>query len=130
MSELKKYRRKPGTAVIALRLDLETAGFEYQKWGGVQRCKRGDWIVNNAGDTYTVDSETFANTYREFSQGLYVKTGLVYAERATAAGTIATKEGSTDYQSGDMLVFNDPSRRDGYAMSAKKFESLYDADDT
>jgi hypothetical protein len=29
-----------------------------------------------------------------------------------------------------MLVFNDPSRRDGYAMSAKKFESLYDADDT
>ena len=40
-----------------------------------------------------------------------------------------TKEGATAYEAGDMLVFNGPARTDGYAMSAKKFESLYEPDD-
>jgi hypothetical protein len=60
---------------------------------------------------------------------VYAKTGCVFAERAEAAGFIATKEGSSAYEAGDMLVFNEPGRTDGYAVSAKTFESLYEPDD-
>lgn len=130
MAELKRYRRKSGTTVIAVRLDLDTEGFTYRKWDGLQRCKAGDWIVHNAGDTYTVDAESFANTYRQVSPGLYAKTAAVFAEQAEAAGIIATKEGSTAYQAGDMLVFNDASRIDGYAVSLGKFNELYEPEDS
>jgi hypothetical protein len=61
--------------------------------------------------------------------GVYVKLGHVFAERADTAGAIPTKEGSTAYEAGDMLVFNDAARTDGYAMSPQKFESLYEPDD-
>ena len=128
MAELRRYRRKPGTAVIAVQLDLDTEGFSYRKWGATQQCKAKDWIVNNAGDTYSVDAATFAKTYREQSPGRYVKAGHVFAERAAAAGSIKTKEGQTAYHAGDMLVFNEPNRGDGYAVSAEKFDQLYEAD--
>ena len=127
MGTLQEYRRREKTTVTAVRLDLDMDGFTYKKWGGVQRCKRGDWLVDNGGDTYTVDGETFAKTYRELSSGLYEKVGTVWAEQAGAAGTIRTKEGSTDYGSGDYLVFNDPQRKDGYAVSAEKFRELYES---
>lgn len=126
MGQIAKYRRRQRTTVTAVRLDLDTDGFDYRKWGGVQRCKPGDWIVSNAGDTYTVDADVFARTYREVGPGVYEKVAPVWAERAEAAGTIRTKEGATDYAAGDWLVFNDPSRKDGYAMSAAKFASLYE----
>ena len=56
--------KRPDQKVHAVRLDLETDGFTYRKWGAEQRCKRGDWLVSNpddAGnsDTYTVDADTF-----------------------------------------------------------------------
>ena len=107
-------------------VDLESEDFTYQKWGGTQRCKPGDWLVNNAGDTYTIDAEVFAKTYRELSPGVYEKVGDVWAEQALAAGVIPTKEGSTEYAAGDYLVFNDPEGRDGYAMSGETFDSLYE----
>lgn len=50
--------------VVAVPLELETDGFTYEKWGSVQRCKAGDWVVNNGGDIYTVDRQTFERTYR------------------------------------------------------------------
>ena len=125
MGALQQYRRKEKTTVVAVRLDLDTDGFTYEKWGGVQRCKRGDWLVDNGGDVYTVDGKTFAATYRQVNPGVYEKVGTVWAERATAAGTIRTNEGSTDYGSGDYLVFNDAQRKDGYAVSAEKFRALY-----
>ena len=111
-------------------MDLDCEGFTYEKWGGTQRCKAGDWIVNNAGDTYTIDAEIFAKTYREIGPGTYEKDVPVWAERAKVAGKIPTKEGSTAYEAGDMLVFNDAERIDGYAMSAETFESLYEAADS
>jgi hypothetical protein len=37
-----KYRKKKDQAVTAIRLDLETTGFKYKKWGGEPRAKRGD----------------------------------------------------------------------------------------
>lgn len=126
MSDLERYRRKQKTIVVAVRFDLDMAGFTYTKWGSEQRCKRGDWLVDNGGEVYTIDADTFAKTYREVSRGVYEKVGDVWAERATEAGTIRTKEGSTDYAAGDFVVFNDPQRKDGYAVSAAKFRQLYE----
>ena len=62
----KRYRRKPGQPVVAVQLKVETEGFAYRKpeWGDeVQRCKANDWIVDNDGEVYTVNAESFARTY-------------------------------------------------------------------
>lgn len=126
MATLRTYRRKSSATVIAVRLDLETDGFTYEKWGATQTCKPGDWLVNNAGDTYTVDGETFARTYSRVSDGIYEKVIEVWAERADDAGVIQTKEGATQYHAGDMLVYNGANRTDGYAMAADKFALLYE----
>ena len=109
---MQQYRKKKRTAVTAVQLDLDTEGFEYKKWGGVQRCKRGDWLVNNQADVYTIDNETFRTTYRQVSPGMYEKTASVWTEQAKQKGVIQTKEGSTAYDAGDYLVYNDPSRMD------------------
>ena len=126
MAERERYRRRERTLITAVRLDLETSGFSYEKWGGVQRCKQGDWLVDNGGDVYTIDADVFAETYRPVSPGRFEKRGFVWAERAAHQGTIETKEGSTDYATGDFLVFNDPTGQDGYAMSAETFQRLYE----
>jgi len=123
---LREYRRKKSALITAVRLDLDTEGFVYRKWGGTQRCKRGDWVVNNQGDVYTVDGETFDRTYRMVSPGVYVKNAPVWAQQAEESGTIQTKEGSTAYEAGDYLVFNDPDGKDGYAMPKEEFHSLYE----
>ena len=130
MDMLHQYRRREKTTVTAVQVDLDTEGFTYQKWGGTQRCKHGDWLLNNQGDIYTVDGETFAATYRNVSPGVYEKDTPVWARRAETAGVIRTKEGTTDYKAGDYLVFNNPEGRDGYAMAAETFHSLYERADS
>ena len=124
---MQEYRRRKRTLITAVRLDLDTDGFAYRKWGGEQRCKRGDWLVNNQGDVYTVDAETFERTYAIVSPGVYEKNAPVWAEEAAQPGTIKTKEGSTAYSAGDYLVYNDPERKDGYAMKAATFRDLYES---
>jgi len=121
----KKYVKRDTQFVIAVQLDLDTPGFTYQKWGGTQTCKAGDWLANNAGDTYTIDRETFARTYRATGPGTYVKTTPVWAEIARTAGDVRTKEGSTHYQSGDYLVYNQPDGDDAYAVAKDDFERMY-----
>ena len=123
---MREFRRKEKTHITAVRLDLDTEGFAYQKWGGTQRCRRGDWLVNNNGDTYTIDAETFDRTYHEVSPGVFEKKSTVWAMQADEAGTIQTKEGSTAYEAGDYLVFNDPGGKDGYAMKPETFYGLYE----
>lgn len=123
---MQTYRRRENTTINAVRLDLETEGFTYQKWGDRQTCKQGDWLVKNGADTYTIDATVFANTYRELSSGLYEKYAPVWAEQAGAAGSMPTKEGTTSYKAGDWLVFNSAEREDGYAMGSEKFEELYE----
>ena len=97
-----------------------------EKWGATQACKRGDWIVDNGGDVYTVDQATFDRTYRRVGPGTYLKTTPVWAEVATTPGSVATKEGVTHYDAGDYLVFNEESGGDAYAVSADKFTSMYE----
>jgi hypothetical protein len=125
----RRYVRRPDRPVAAVRLALETDGLVYRKWGGEQRAKPGDWIVDNDGDVYTVDADVFARTYRPTTTGAYVKTTPVWAERAAQAGSVKTKEGATQYQPGDFLVSNNSDGSDAYAMKAEKFENLYTLDD-
>jgi hypothetical protein len=120
-----KYVKRSDRAVVAVQLALDTDGFTYRKWGGVQTCKPSDWIVDNDGDVYTVDRETFERTYRRTAPGTYVKTAAVWAEVAREAGSVQTKEGVTHYVAGDYLVFNEERGGDGYAVSADKFEAMY-----
>lgn len=126
MVERRKYLKKGTALVMAVQLDLDTRGFSYQKWGGTQTCKAQDWIVNNDGNVYTVDRETFARTYRAVSPGIYQKVAPVWAEVAEQAGQIVTKEGVTHYEAGAYLVYNEPEGKDGYAVEAEAFKEMYD----
>jgi len=125
---LERFRRKPDQAVTAVRLALEFDGFSYVKWGDSQRAKPGDWLVDNGGDVYTVAADSFASTYRQISPGRWLKSAPVWAERAAQAGSVATKEGRTHYEAGDWLVSNGEDGSDSYAISADKFEALYEPD--
>ena len=120
-----KYVKRENREVVAVQLALDTTGFTYRKWGGIQTCKAGDWIVNNDGDVYTVDRDTFDRTYSQIGSGMYVKVAPVWAEVAGEAGYVQTKEGATHYLAGDYLVFNEEQGGDAYAVSAAKFEMMY-----
>ena len=125
MSRRLKYLKRPGQIVLAVQIALDTRGFSYKKWGTTQTCRRGDWLVDNDGDVYTVNRASFARTYRQKSPGRYLKITPVWAEMADAAGKVPTKEGVTHYRAGDYLVFNEKSGGDAYAVSAKKFHKMY-----
>lgn len=125
----RKYVKKPDQAVVAVQLLLDEVNFTFQKWGATQRCKPGDWLVDNDGDVYSVDKAVFARTYQKVSAGRYVKTTPVWAEPASEAGRVKTMEGSTAYQAGDYLVFNEESGGDAYAISKAKFEAMYEPAD-
>lgn len=123
---LRHYKRRSGQTVYAIQLDLVTEGFNYTKWGELQRCKAGDWIVRNGDDTYTVDAKVFRGTYEQVGPTEYRKTGTVWAEQAAESGSIATKEGRTHYEAGDYVVYNDREQTDGYAVTRAKFEEMYE----
>jgi len=126
MPERRQYRKREDQVVHAVQLNLDTDGFTYRKWGGTQRCAKGDWLVDNGGDVYTVDGDTFARTYRHVGQGAYLKVGPVWAVSADAAGAVLTQEGSTTYQAGDYLVSNREDGTDAWAVGKAKFEQMYE----
>ena len=126
MSSKKQYKKNPTETVVAVQLDLDTTGFTYKKWGGTQVCKSGDWLVDNKGDVYTIDQQSFADTYEEISTGLFCKSKSVWAEVAETSGVIQTKEGSTAYKEGDYLVYNGESGENGYAISHDTFDGMYE----
>ena len=121
----KCYVKKVDQIITAVQMTLDTDGFEYNKWDGTQKCNRGDWIVDNNGDCYTINNESFKATYKNTSEGRYKKIAHVWAEQASEAGSIATREGSTSYVSGDYIVYNSGDESDAYAVSKEKFEAMY-----
>lgn len=120
-----KYIKRDNKPVVAIQVNLGLAGFTYYKWGGTQRCKPCDWIVDNDGDVYSIDQETFASTYKQISPGQYIKDVPVWAVTATEAGKIETKEGFSDYEPGDYIVYNNQDGTDGYCVKPDKFTSMY-----
>jgi hypothetical protein len=128
MTERRKYVKKANQRVVAVRLDLDTKGLVYRKWGARQVAKRGDWLVDNNGEIYSVDGKVFARTYKQLRTGIFLKTTPVWAEIAARTGTIRTKEGTSRYQEGDYIVYNDKDGRDGYCIAAATFKSTYRAD--
>lgn len=123
-----RYVKKIDQHITAVQLLLDTDGFKYQKWGSDQQCKTGDWIVDNDGDCYTINNDSFTSTYQQVSPGRYKKIAPVWAEQAGSAGKIITKEGSTHYEAGDYIVYNSGDNADGYAVSKDKFEDMYVAE--
>lgn len=121
-----KYTKRQDQVITAVQVNLDMNSFMYEKWGGPQVCKQGDWIVNNNGEVYTVDKDSFAASYTQISIGVYIKTGSVWAEVATENGTVATKEGLSEYNKGDYLVCNNEDGTDCYCVSKAKFESMYE----
>lgn len=119
------YTRRKNTVVVAVQLNLDTEGLKYKKWGGEQFAKAGDWLLNNGGEVYTVDKDSFAKTYQELRRGHYIKVSTVYAKIAETDGHIVTKEGKSAYCAGDYLVYNNEDGTDGYCMSSNKFKELY-----
>jgi hypothetical protein len=128
MTQRRRYRKKADQFVIAVRLDLDTDGLVYRKWGGRQHAKRGDWLVDNRGEVYSVDARSFARTYKRLRPGTYVKTTPVWAELAARNGSVRTREGLSRYRKGDYIVYNDRDARDGYCMSARTFKAMYRLD--
>lgn len=128
MAKRRRYRKKADQFVSAVQLDLATDGFTYRKWGAEQRAERGDWLVNNGSDVYTVDRKVFAKTYKRLRPGIYLKTTPVWAEVAVRAGSVKTKEGESRYRRGDYIVFNNRNGTDGYCMTAAKFRAMYTLD--
>ena len=129
MENLRRYRKKADQFVVAIQLSLETTGFSYQKWGGEQQCKPGDWLVNNNGDVYTIAGEVFQRTYQQVTIGRYVKVTPVWAQKATRAGSVKTKEGTSQFRAGDYLVYNHQDGTDAYCVRSEKFESIYELDE-
>lgn len=121
-----RYRKRQQKIVLGVQLDLDTAGFSYNKWGSKQTCKAGDWLVNNNGDCYTISKESFSKTYEEFAPGQYIKTAPVWAKQALRNGKIETNEGFTEYVVDDYLVSNNFDGSDSYAVSKNKFEEMYE----
>ena len=130
MSTLRRYRKRPEQAITAVKLELDTQGLHYHKWGSEQHGKPGDWLVDNQGDIYTIDAEVFRRTYRPIGPGRYVKTEPVWAQQVTSAGSIRTMEGESYYLPGDYLVYNNEDRTDGYCIAQDKFLTMYEADDS
>lgn len=129
MGKRRRYRKRADQFVIAVQLDLDTKGFTYRKWGAEQRCKPGDWIVDNDGDTYSVDRKVFERTYRMVKPGSYIKTTPIWAEVAAKTGKVKTREGESQYEMGDYIVSNNEDGTDAYCINAEKFESMYEPDD-
>jgi len=129
MGTRKRYRTKAGIFITAVQLDLDFDGFTFRKWGADQRCKPGDWLANNRGDTYTIDGEVFARTYRKLGPGVYRKATPIWAEVATVPGKVNTLEGESHYDAGDYIVSNNEDGSDAYCMSAEKFLATYEPDE-
>ncbi len=127
MAARQKYLKRVEESLVAIQLDLDTAGFTYRKWGDEQTCKPGDWIVNNGGDVYTVSNDAFTQRYQAVSPGLYRRCVPVWAEVADCDGEVDTHEGKTRYLAGDYLVYvGEDELEDGYAVERSQFEAMYE----
>ena len=102
--------------------------FTYRKGGGVRLAFAvHEPISGGCRLTYTINREVFERTY---SMVYCVSPSLVRITPSDSARACPNRrhlfvQAGAD-AAGDMIVFNDPEGRDGYAMSAETFSKLYD----
>ena len=123
---MNRYRKRENKIVTGVQLNLDTEGLTYFKWGSQQRCKAGDWLVDNDGDCYTISADSFSKTYEKVAPGQFVKVALIWAHKVSESGRVKTREGYTEYEPGDYIVSNDQEGSDSYAVSKAKFEAMYE----
>ena len=118
-----KYIAKP-VPTQAIQLDI---ALSYEKWGGPQSAKIGDWLLSKAGETYTCEAVVFASTYRPLAcrEGWFYKRAEIDAEVALVSGTIKTIEGESSYEAGDFIITNPGG--DQYCIGQAEFGELYTA---
>lgn len=115
-----KYRKKLEIRAIKLH-DISVT---YEKWGGTQVGKLGDWLIESGDECYTCDADVFAETYAAAERdGYYYKTGTIDAEVQTTSGVIVTLEGESEYSVGDFIATNPGG--DQYVISKEVFEATY-----
>lgn len=77
-----------------------------------------------------MDGEVFSKTYQKQGPGIFVKSTPVWAEIATEAGSVITREGESHYEAGDYLVYNNEDGTDAYCVVGKaKFDEMYEPDE-
>ncbi len=119
-----KYRKSETVVAAQINLELEDGILKYDKWGGRQTAKQGDWLINSNGEAYTCDAEVFAETYKEVSPGVFRKTALIEAEQALEDCKIDTLEGQSDCKKGDFIVTNPGGDR--YPVGRETFLNIYE----
>ena len=119
---MQKFNRKPNK-VTAIQLEGDLT---YLKWGGEQKAHKGDYLVNNNGDVYTIEKQSFNKTYKWVVSNSYSKFGSVWGFEASYDGAMSTKEGISEYKRGDYIVFNNEDETDGYCIKAEKFKDMYE----
>jgi len=110
--------------IKALQLDMPVS---YEKWGGIQNAKSGDWLIFKGGEIYSCDRQVFEDTYRPLEggeKGQFYKDACIEAHVAEAGGTVATLEGTSAFEAGDYIVTNPGG--DMYVIRADKFHLLYE----
>lgn len=45
-------------------IQLTDISISYEKWGGIQQAKKGDWLLSKNGEQYTCEETIFAKTYK------------------------------------------------------------------
>ena len=122
-------RRRPDQYVIAVQLDLDTAGFTFRKWGAEQRVQarrlarrqRRRRLHRRRGQSSRAPTASCAAapTSRRRRCGPRRARRPAASPRRRAARTTGRR----------LLVSNDEDGSDAYAVDAAKFEAMYEPDE-
>ena len=118
-----KFKKCATITAVQINLELQGGTIQYEKWGGIQTAKQGDWLIYGNGDTYTCDKKVFENTYEQVGPGEYRKTTTIEAVIADEDGVVKTIEGESVYKKGDYIVTNIGG--DKYCIDPVEFNDIY-----
>lgn len=126
LTDLDALARLEGFTLEPGAIDI-TGDLTYNKWGGSQTAKVGDFLLYNSaanGDVYTCDKTVMETTYEEVGENEYIKTATIEAYEALDTGEVSTLEGKSAYKPGDFIVTNPGG--DKYVISAETFQNMYE----
>ncbi|USQ79697.1 TIR domain-containing protein [Ornithinimicrobium faecis] len=108
-----------------------TESIEWQTSGGDTVVgDAGDWLVGEGSQRRTVSADVFERTYSEQSDGMFLKTGEVFARQVDAERSVDTLEGIVHAEADDWLVTNDIDCEDVWVVAVEDFDAKYSRHDT